>query len=148
MKQIRKFLRLTASDRWLLVKAFFAVALVRLGLWILPFKTLQILAIKFETVKMRSRSGGRSETVDRVVRAIRIASRRLPAATCLTQAIATKILLRRRGHQPTLRIGVAKSESGEFLAHAWLEHEGTIVLGDLSDLARYSSFSSGSDEDS
>jgi hypothetical protein len=57
--------------------------------------------------------------------------------TCLTQALATQILLGWRGHPTHLRIGVAYSETGQLQAHAWIESDGQIVVGELSDLPRY-----------
>jgi hypothetical protein len=35
-----------------------------------------------------------------------------------------------------VRIGVRKAGS-EFRAHAWVEHEGRVLLGDLDDLSQY-----------
>ncbi len=58
-----------------------------------------------------------------------IASRYVPAATCLTQSLATKVLLSRQGHQASVRIGVARSEAGQFQAHAWVESNGRVVIG-------------------
>ena len=62
--------------------------------------------------------------------AIEIAARRIPRATCLTQAIAAQLLLARYGNASTLRLGVLTS-SGQFKAHAWVEHNGGIVIGDV-----------------
>jgi len=67
--------------------------------------------------------------VDRIVLAVTVASRYVPKATCLTQALATQVLLARRGHSVHLRIGVARSETGEFQAHAWVECYGRVVIG-------------------
>ena len=47
------------------------------------------------------------------------------------------MLLGWRGHPTHLRIGVAHSATGQLQAHAWIESEGKIVVGDLADLARY-----------
>jgi hypothetical protein len=38
-------------------------------------------------------------------------------------------LLARRGCHATVRIGVARSETGELQAHAWVEVDGSIVIG-------------------
>jgi hypothetical protein len=72
-----------------------------------------------------------------VVWAVTVASRYVPAATCLTQALATQILLSRRGHPTSLRIGVGRSEAGEFQAHAWVECQGRVVIGGIKALSRY-----------
>jgi hypothetical protein len=72
----------------------------------------------------------------RVVEAVRRASRHVPRATCLTQAIASEIMLARHGHSSNLRIGVTKDAKGVFGAHAWLEVQGRVVIGDV-DLENY-----------
>jgi hypothetical protein len=46
-------------------------------------------------------------------------------------------LLQREGYAPQLRIGVSKAEG--FAAHAWLELEGKVLIGD-SDVARFTPF--------
>ncbi len=51
--------------------------------------------------------------------------------TCLTEALTARCLLRRRGADAALRIGVAlATDAGAPLAaHAWLEHAGRIIMG-------------------
>src|SRR5437867_11533874 len=43
---LRKFLRLSANDRRLLVSAALLLGAIRLGLWLLPFQTLRQLLAK------------------------------------------------------------------------------------------------------
>jgi hypothetical protein len=140
MKRLLRFVNLERSERRLLLKTVFVVVLVRLGLWMLPFKILRVVLARFE--KAGNRPGGAQppETLDRLTWALKIAGRTVPAASCLTQALAGALILCRNGYRPTLRLGVTKNKSGKFLAHAWLEHEGAIVIGDLRDLSRYASF--------
>ena len=59
--------------------------------------------------------------------AIRRASRLWPAQ-CLPQAIAGYCLLRRGGMSPAIRLGVAV-EDCRLDAHAWLECDGSTVIG-------------------
>jgi hypothetical protein len=49
--------------------------------------------------------------------------------TCLTQALAAQVLLARSGDQSDLRIGVTRDSNGKFLAHAWLERQGAVLIG-------------------
>lgn len=64
-------------------------------------------------------------------------SRYVPAASCLTQALAMLVLLNRFGHSSELRIGVVKNDADRLKAHAWVECEGKIVIGSRMDLSRY-----------
>ena len=50
--------------------------------------------------------------------------------TCLTQALAAELLLRRAGHPAAIHVGVAKTSSGRLAAHAWIEAYGRVLLGD------------------
>ena len=53
----------------------------------------------------------------------------IPQATCLVQAMAGYILFSRYGYNTRIKIGVL-NEEGIFEAHAWLEQEGSVVLGE------------------
>ena len=75
--------------------------------------------------------------IDRIAWAVAVASRYVPMATCLTQALAGQMLLARWGHTAQLHIGVANGPGGNLEAHAWLESQGTIVIGDVGELSRY-----------
>jgi hypothetical protein len=61
----------------------------------------------------------------------------VPGATCLSQALAAQTLFLRQGYPAELHIGVAKNETGQLEAHAWVESEGQVVIGDLQNLSRY-----------
>lgn len=59
-----------------------------------------------------------------------VGHRLLPNRPCLTQALVLQYLLLRRGDdRAELHIGVAKGESGELLAHAWIERNGRVLIG-------------------
>jgi hypothetical protein len=128
MKRLFKFFRLPATDRSLLVKAAFIVGAVRLGLWGLPFRTLRRLLARVTQEPARLRKADRS-SLARIAWAVTVASRYVPAASCLTQALATQILLGRRRHPACLRIGVVKGTDGQFQAHAWVESDSVVVIG-------------------
>lgn len=64
---------------------------------------------------------------DRVAHLAAIAGRRgLLAARCLSQALLVRAMLRRRGLETVLRVGVLKDDR-RFDAHAWLELEGRAL---------------------
>ena len=76
--------------------------------------------------------------------AVRAAARRVPRASCLTQSLALEALLVQAGHPAALRIGVARKDDGAFEAHAWVESEGRVLIGRLSDLERFAPLPAGS----
>ena len=136
MERFRKFLFLPAPDRNLLVRATLFVGAIRLGLWLMPFRTSRRLLLKM-TRKTNSRPAADQACINRVVWAVTLASRYVPRASCLTQALAAELMLGRRGQPAHLHIGVAKGERGRFEAHAWVEVEGRVVIGSSKDLLRF-----------
>ena len=75
--------------------------------------------------------------MEKIAWAVRAASKGVPRATCLTQALAAQVLFARHAHAVDLKIGVAKGDAGGLEAHAWLEHGGRVVVGNVRDLGRY-----------
>jgi hypothetical protein len=102
------------------------VAAVRIGLWILPFRVLHRMVV----ARASQRGGASSHPIEAIAWAVTAAARRVPRATCLTQALAGMLLLGANGHPAMLRIGVAKKEDGGLRAHAWIDSGGETVLGD------------------
>jgi Transglutaminase-like superfamily len=133
---LRKFVRLPAAERRLLVKAALLLAATRAGVWLLPFRTVRRVVARVADAPAGFRSADGS-SVDEVVRAVGRAGRLLScASTCLTEALVAQVLLARRGHPASLRIGVARSEGGQFEAHAWVESDGMVMIGG-NELGRY-----------
>jgi Transglutaminase-like superfamily len=125
---LRKYLCLPPTDRRFLVKSAWLLGVVRLGLWLLPFQHLRRLLARMagETTPLH---GVDQTSIERVSWAVAVASHYIPGATCLTQALATQVLLGQQGHAATLRIGVARGERGQFQAHAWVEYQGRVMIG-------------------
>jgi len=138
MKRLRKFLCKPHADRKRLIQIAGWVGAVRLGLLILPFRTVQWLLSRMAHPGAFRRHHPPVDTVEmgRIVQAVSTAGRYL-AANCLPQALATHAILSRRGVPVLLRIGAARNTVGAFSAHAWVEHDGKVLIGQLEDLQRY-----------
>jgi hypothetical protein len=129
---------LDAADRGLLVEAAAWLAGARLGLSLLPFLTLQrMLASLSQRVALPADCA--SAPTARVAWAITAAARHLPLrSTCLVESLAARAMLQRRGIDCALRLGVRRAaDPSPFAAHAWLEHHGAVVLGQVDDLSEY-----------
>ena len=60
---------------------------------------------------------------------------------CLPLALSGFVLLRNKGWDVTLKIGTQRGVNDSNLrAHAWLEKDGTILIGNLPDIDSYSVF--------
>jgi len=135
MRRIRRFVRLSRSDKWLLIRTGLLLWSVRLGLWLLPYEKL--CRLLFRAQPARSEVANVAE-VKRIVRSVMRMSRYVPVATCLTKALAAMVLLEEAGQPACLQIGVAKSEVGNIEAHAWVECDGRVILGGThAELSRY-----------
>ena len=132
--QWHKFLSLTNQERLFLVNTFLLLGGVRLGLWLLSYQKLLHLLDKLSTVN----SGYREIELNDIVRAVNISTHYMPGgAKCLARALTTQVLMKRQGYSPQLYIGVAKGEQGQLEAHAWIEYDQKIVIGELLNLSRY-----------
>jgi hypothetical protein len=132
---LRKFLRLSIADRWLVGRALLLVAAIRLALAVLPYqRVLESLARLAQSRSSRRRS---CHSPEQLVWAVRRASLAVPGATCLAQALAGQLILILHGYDCMLRVGFGRGDEGRLDGHAWLEHEGRVVLGDDGNLARY-----------
>jgi hypothetical protein len=126
MTGLSKLAGLSHAHRRLLLRALLTVAAFRLSLTVLPYRWTRRLA------EGASGAGGDARprpTRDELAWAVSAASRRIPRATCLTQALALQRLLGGAGYDATLRLGVARSDGGTLEAHAWLESGGRTVIG-------------------
>jgi hypothetical protein len=124
---IRKLRKLTPANLPVLASAGIVVVLVRLSLWFVPSRILLGRVSRMVTGAPLPADG--NPVVRQVGWAVRAVSRRVPQASCLTQALATQILLARRGYSSQLRIGVVKEADAGFAAHAWVEIDGGILVG-------------------
>jgi hypothetical protein len=134
---MRSLRQIRTADWQLLVRAGLRLLLVRLALWLLPFGTVRRLALRRRRTVAPPQDPGLPR---RAAWAVAALGRRLPAMTCLVQAIALESLLSQAGHAVTLRIGVRRAGPGttsRWLAHAWVEQDGQVLLGNVPDLTTY-----------
>lgn len=129
MSRLRRFLRLSAAERRLLIKVAVLLQVISVGMRLLPFRTLRRLLVLAQKPRAGLKRVDRLPA-ERIAGAVEAAGRHMPGEkTCLTQALATQTLLVRRGYPALLHIGAAKGEEGQLQAHAWVESEGRVVIG-------------------
>ena len=129
-----KWRRLSADERRTLLQALVLVPAMHVVVRVVGFNRLQQRIAR--TTPRRSRAEVTAAThlrtcvvsVNRVKRFSVLGLR----GNCLSQSLALTWLLRRRGLEPTLRLG-ARLADGKFDAHAWVEHDGR-VLNDSQDV--------------
>jgi len=132
-----KVLKRSPQDYILLLTTFSLLAAIRLGLFLLPFRILLWLLRTISRPATHASANG-INAVRNIVWAVEVSSRCMPGgAKCLARALTAKVLLNWYGYAPDLKIGVAKNNGGILEAHAWIEHQGQVVIGQLNDLSRF-----------
>jgi hypothetical protein len=128
MDRVRKFLRLSHADRWLLLKSCGLLATIRIMLGLLTFPAARRL---IESVGRKTAGLERnSPPAKHLAWAVSAAGNVVPAGEhCLTQALTLQVFLQRRGYPCRICYGVHRQPGMAFVAHAWVEHEGTILIG-------------------
>jgi hypothetical protein len=130
MRIARRLRRITPQRAALLAASSMLLLRTRFALWLLPWPRL------LERVNPPIDGFASRFAVHELEWAVRIASRIVPRATCLTQALTLDHLLHRAGYSSLVRIGVAR-RSGPFAAHAWVEHGGMPLLSRADEIAQY-----------
>jgi len=133
MRRIHKFLNLSSTEKRLLIRTWFLLGFIRLGLQWFPFSTLRKLLYRFRSILGR---GEKEFSEEQLIWSITVASRYIPKVTCLSQALTAQLLLQQKGHQAYLHIGVTEAEEGGIRAHAWVESKGKVLIGGI-DLNQY-----------
>lgn len=130
METWRRFRRLSAHSRSLILEAAVALVATQVGLRVVGFRRWKPVLGWFAPARVRgartadSAALGAARAIARLEDA---AARHLFIRTnCLERSLVLCWLLERRGMGARLRIGAHKKE-GRFEAHAWVEVDGTAI---------------------
>jgi hypothetical protein len=126
---------LPVSERDLVLRTLPLVVAIRMALWTMSLRRVGRLLRLFERLPF---SVPVDLPVSRLEWAVRAASRRVPLASCLTQALALQFLLTRTGRSSEIHIGVRNDAEAGFQSHAWVQCEGQLLLSTPYELAGYS----------
>ncbi|MGB7250548.1 MAG: lasso peptide biosynthesis B2 protein [Phormidesmis sp.] len=140
MRRRDKLRLLSWQQRRVLLYACFWLNAIRLALWLFPFGTIRRLLKNVMSVWLYEEA--KPVSVDFIVWTVAIAGAYAPGgAKCLARALTTQLLLHRYQHHYQLHIGVAKNAAQVLEAHAWIEYQGRVVVGGLSNLGQFKSLS-------
>ena len=139
MNQWSRFRKLSSGERWTLLEAMALLPLTGAALRHFGFERLRARVARLTPLPERRATGGVEAPIEearRVERMVAAAAREgLHKGNCLERSLTLWWLLRRRGLNGQLRIGVRKTE-GKFEAHAWIEFDGA-VLNDVGEVHRH-----------
>jgi len=134
---LRRFAQIDNRRRALVVEAVAWLLAARLALIFIPFPQLARLLGTFvpptdqRVLQARQeRSEAHACLAEDIGWAVTRSARYVPfKAVCLPQAMAARIMLRRRGVRSVLHFGAAKGREKPLDAHAWLDAVGVEVTG-------------------
>lgn len=124
--RLRRIAQLPPSSWAVMVETVAAACVVELLLGALPLHRLLRLLRWLAAAPLPR--GCTDRDVDEAVRLCGAVVRRLPwRLTCLKRSLTVLVVLSRRGLRADLKLGLAKAPGG-VRVHAWLEHNGRIIM--------------------
>ena len=136
-RAFRKLRALSPRERRLLLEAALLVPAVHALQQTLPYRRWRALLTR-PTPRRAHRD---APSPAQIAEAVERARRGVPGVyKCLPAAYAAHLLMHRHGHASSVQVGVARDPAGKVEAHAWVEHDGRILLGALPDLVRFVPF--------
>jgi hypothetical protein len=137
MSKFARFFRLPLADKVLVLQALCWISAVHVALRIFRFGPVW----RWVSARSPLAAAADSAPVERTIWAVETAGNYLlPEKPCLTKALVGQMFLNRMGYETTLRIGVKREADQPLQAHAWLEHDQQIVIGNLRDIASFEPF--------
>ena len=144
LSKVESLRALSWASRGLLVEAAVAIPAMHLLVRVFGVGPLHDALVRVTSARVPAQGdagGGASERVGEVARVVAMAARHAPGDhTCLHRSMALWWMLRRRGFDGRLMMGVRKGDAA-FEAHAWVNHAGVVLNDDPAVADRYESLS-------
>jgi hypothetical protein len=129
MKNLSKFSKLSPTDKGLYYEALITSIKVKLMVTCLPLRWYASYLGKQHLVTAENNIENSYSMIFRISQAIVRSQKTVPWPTrCLVNAITAKVMLREKGLESTLYLGVRK-ENEKMTAHAWLRCGTFFVTG-------------------
>ena len=136
-RPLRRFAQVGNRRRALVVEAVACLLLARIGLIFVPFPKLARRLGTFvppsDPRALAARASGAQQDAalaEEIGWAVTRSARYVPfKAVCLPQAMAARLMLKRRGVASVLHFGAARGQDKPLDAHAWLDAAGVEVTG-------------------
>lgn len=139
MDRWRRFWRLSASERGLLLRAMVLLPLTGVALRLMGFRRWQAALARLAPAARLLSDDPSQDSLEQacvIAHMVQAAERHgLGRPNCLRQSMVLWWLLRRQGVAAELRVG-GRKQDGRFEAHAWVEHRG-VVLNDREELRQH-----------
>lgn len=144
MSRRLKYTREFISERKFQFEAALLIVFVKFSLRFFPFRVTRKVLASIPVYKYSSPTNRPS--LDTLIQSIESGSKRFPGhTTCLVEAMSAQALLKRHGYSSSLQIGLSRPDEHLLHAHAWVEFQGEVLVGDTGDLSVFTQLPSLSD---
>ena len=129
MVTLTRYFQLSISKQLLLIESVQIMILIRIGLRLLPYKTMNRLLKRFDReIGLNQKTNNNRQ--DDIIWAISKTGEKLYGEnTCLPLALAGQLHLNLHGFPARTQLGVTKTDEGMIIAHAWVECNGEVLIG-------------------
>ncbi len=141
-RKIRRFLSLPQSEKLLFFEALTIISKYQILLKFKGFNNTRHSIFTNHNTQEHDQSTAffPSLLATRICRAIDRGARIIPGTSCLIRAFAAADMLKKRGYNTRLHIGINRKVPDTVEIHAWLSMDGEIVMGKLPELADFQEF--------
>lgn len=130
----QRWRELSVKERLILLEALFLLPLAGILLRLFRYQKVLHGLQRMTPLRRRPSAEETAERMKRMGKLVNIAAwRGAYRATCLRRSLVLWWMLRRRGMDSRIRVGV-RNDGGEFASHAWVEWE-EQVINDAADVA-------------
>ena len=128
--ELKRYQGASAVHKHLLWEALFALAIARIVMAFVPFRRIAGWLGSPGIESPTTATPEDTRTAEAIGWAVGVLGQRVPwDGRCLAQALAATGMLRRRGMEGTVTLGVREGKAAGFDAHAWLRMGSCIVTG-------------------
>lgn len=133
IRLLSEFRRLDRTEQGLVITVAAALPLTRLLLAVVGLERTRRISTRF----LRWTAKLDVTNPNQLAWAIRAGANVIPVEiTCLPRAVVGQALFEAHDYETSLRFGV-RQDTGDLLAHAWVEHAGEVVVGADEDPDRF-----------
>ena len=126
MNRLTKFLRLNGRRQRLLLRTWLALNGTAVALRLAPLS--RILSVFGTNSAPLLQSQGPAFSREEIIWTVRAAAALSWSPTCAVRALVAERLLRLHGHPAQFKVGVRPGD--DFQAHAWVEDESGVLVGE------------------
>ncbi len=119
------------------LRAVFWLLFLKVGLRLFSFPRMRSLLRHWIPATVQHPNSD-EDKLKQIIWAIESASYHIPLNfTCFPRALTAQLMMKRSGYPVDLRLGIIRMPDKKMEAHAWIEYQDKVLIGDLPNLSQY-----------